>query len=171
MTQSTTFAQVATNQFDYLSNALCANTPPYKKHSSSRKFLTSSISLRLLLVMFLTLTVSAEVWGETINFTGSQLPSGWSGTGSFDTQNNHYHSATPGYALASGKYLQTAEYTNITSLTFWGSTSNAGNGKSLTIQYKEKGSNTWNDLPSIVLNKSAQVQKTVVKPVTTNTSI
>lgn len=101
------------------------------------------------------------MWGETINFTGSQLPSGWSGTGSFDSQSNHYHSATPGYALATGKYLQTAEYTNITSLTFWGSTSNGGNGKSLTIQYKEKGSNTWNDLQSIVLNKSAQVQKTV----------
>ena len=28
MKQSTTFAQVATNQFDYLSSALCANTPP-----------------------------------------------------------------------------------------------------------------------------------------------
>ncbi len=65
MKQSTPFAQVANNQFDYLSSALFANTPPYKKHSSSRKFLTSSISLRLLLVMFLTLTVSAEVWGAT----------------------------------------------------------------------------------------------------------
>ncbi|MBR5327339.1 MAG: InlB B-repeat-containing protein [Paludibacteraceae bacterium] len=77
MKQSTTFAQVATNQFDYLSSALCANTPPYKKHSSSRKFLTSSISLRLLLVMFLTLTVSAEVWGETLtlNNLGSSLTS------------------------------------------------------------------------------------------------
>ena len=63
MTQSTSFAQVATNQFDYLSSALCANTPPCKKHSSSRKFLTLSISLRLLLVMFLTLTVSANAWG------------------------------------------------------------------------------------------------------------
>ena len=75
MTQSTPFAQVATNQFDYLSSALCANTPPCKKHSSSRKFLTSSISLRLLLVMFLTLTVSAEVWAETITdeITASDL--------------------------------------------------------------------------------------------------
>lgn len=69
MNQSTPFAQVATNQFDYLSNALCANTPPYKKHSSSRKFLTLSISLRLLLVMFLTLTVSANVWGATYKLT------------------------------------------------------------------------------------------------------
>ena len=138
--QSTSFTQVATNLLNVLQG--------YSK------------TIRLLLVMFLTLCVSAA-WGETINFTDSKLPSGWSGTGSFDSQSNHYHSATPGYALATGKYLQTAEYTNITSLTFWGSTSNGGNGKSLTIQYKEKGSNTWNDLPSIVLNKSAQVQKTV----------
>ena len=73
MTQSTPFAQVANNQFDYLSSALCANTPPCKKHSSSRKFPTSSISLRLLLVMFLTLTVSANAWADyTITFkTGS----------------------------------------------------------------------------------------------------
>ena len=63
MKQSTTFAQVATNQFDYLSSALCANTPPCEKHSSSRKIPTLSISLRLLLVMFLTLTVSANAWG------------------------------------------------------------------------------------------------------------
>ena len=68
MKQSTSFAQVATNQFDYLSSALCANTPPCKKHSSSRKFLTLSISLRLLLVLFLTLTVTTNVWGETILF-------------------------------------------------------------------------------------------------------
>ena len=73
MTQSTPFAQVANNQFDYLSSALYANTPPCKKHSSSRKFPTSSISLRLLLVMFLTLTVSANAWADyTITFkTGS----------------------------------------------------------------------------------------------------
>ena len=76
MKQSTTFAQVATNQFDYLSSALCANTPPCKKHSSSRKFLTLSISLRLLLVMFLTLTVSANVWAETETITLSNF--GWS---------------------------------------------------------------------------------------------
>lgn len=69
MNQSTTFAQVATNQFDYLSSALCANTPPCKKHSSSRKFLTLSISLRLLLVMLLTLTVSANVWGAEKTYT------------------------------------------------------------------------------------------------------
>lgn len=71
MKQSTSFAQVATNQFDYLSSALCANTPPCKKHSSSRKFLTLSISLRLLLVMFLTLTVSAEVWGAEVTAAGN----------------------------------------------------------------------------------------------------
>ena len=69
MTQSTTFAQVATNQFDYLSNALCANTPPYKKHSSSRKSLTLSISLRLLLVMFLTLSVTTNAWGAEYTIT------------------------------------------------------------------------------------------------------
>ena len=63
MKQSTSFAQVATNQFDYLSSALCANTPPCKKHSSSRTFLTLSISLRFLLVMFLTLTVTTNAWG------------------------------------------------------------------------------------------------------------
>ena len=63
MKQSTSFAQVATNQFDYLSSALCANTPPCKKHSSSRKFLTLSISLRLLLVLFLTLSVTTNAWG------------------------------------------------------------------------------------------------------------
>ena len=63
MNQSTSFAQVATNQFDYLSSALCANTPPCKKHSSSRKFLTLSISLRLLLVMFMTLSVTTNAWG------------------------------------------------------------------------------------------------------------
>ena len=67
MKQSTSFAQVATNQFDYLSSALCANTPPRKKHSSSRKFPALSISLRLLLVMFLTLSASTA-WGETILF-------------------------------------------------------------------------------------------------------
>ena len=76
MKQSTTFAQVATNLFDYLSSALCANTPPYKKHSSSRKFLTLSISLRLLLVMFLTLIVSASAWAETETITLSNF--GWS---------------------------------------------------------------------------------------------
>ena len=65
MKQSTSFAQVATNQFDYLSSALRANTPPCKKHSSSRKFLTLSISLRLLLVMFMTLSVTTNTWGET----------------------------------------------------------------------------------------------------------
>ena len=75
MKQSTSFAHVATNQFDYLSSALCANTPPCKKHSSSRKFLTLSISLRLLLVMFVSLTVSAEVLAETITdeITASDL--------------------------------------------------------------------------------------------------
>ena len=71
MNQSTSFAQVATNQFDYLSSALCANTPPCKKHSSSRKFLTLSISLRLLLVMFMTLMVSVEVWSANANHTCS----------------------------------------------------------------------------------------------------
>ena len=85
MNQSTSFAQVATNQFDYLSSALCANTPPRKKHSSSRKFLTLSISLRLLLVMFLTLTVSTA-WGETYNF--SNIPtSGWKKDGGSQTIN------------------------------------------------------------------------------------
>ena len=69
MKQSTTFAQVATNQFDYLSSALCANTPPCKKHSSSRKFLILSISLRLLLVMFLTLSVTTNAWGADVTFT------------------------------------------------------------------------------------------------------
>ena len=75
MKQSTTFAQVATNQFDYLSSALCANTPPCKKHSSSHKFLTLSISLRLLLVLFLTLTVTTSAWGETVTdeITASDL--------------------------------------------------------------------------------------------------
>ena len=37
--------------------------PPYKKHSSSRKFLTSSIFLRLLLVIFITLSVATNAWG------------------------------------------------------------------------------------------------------------
>ena len=72
MKQSTSFAQVATNQFDYLSSDLCANTPPCKKHSSSRKFLTLSISLRLLLVMFLTLSVTTNAWsaeGDKHTFT------------------------------------------------------------------------------------------------------
>ena len=116
--------------------------------------------LAMVLTVLFTLGVGSML-GETITFTNSTLPTGWSGTGSFDPSNNHYHSNAPGYALGSGKYLQTAEYTNITSLTFWGSTSNGGNGQSLKIQYQEKGSNTWNDLSSIVLNKSAQVQKTV----------
>ena len=121
---------------------------------------TKGIRLVAVLTMLFTVGVGS-MWGETITFTNSKLPTGWSGTGIFDSNNNHYHSNAPGYALASGKYLQTAEYTNITSLTFWGSTSNGGDGKSLTIQYKEKGSNTWNDLSSIALKKSAQVQKTV----------
>ena len=77
MKQSTTFAQVATNQFDYLSSALCANTPPCKKYSSSRKFLTLSITLRLLLVMFLTLTASTA-WGATYTKV-TTAPSDWSG--------------------------------------------------------------------------------------------
>ncbi|MEE0950743.1 MAG: InlB B-repeat-containing protein [Paludibacteraceae bacterium] len=63
MTTSTSFAQMANNQSISLSSALRANTPPIKKSSSSRKFLSLSIFFRLLLVMFLTLTVSAEVWG------------------------------------------------------------------------------------------------------------
>ena len=79
MKQSTSFAQVATNQFDYLSNALCANTPPCKKHSSSRKFLTLSISLRLLLVMFVALTVSANVWGADVTIKVSSDT--WTNTG------------------------------------------------------------------------------------------
>ena len=79
MKQSTSFAQVATNQFDYLSSALCANTPPCKKHSSSRKFLTLSISLRLLFVMFVALTVSANVWGADVTIKVSSDT--WTNTG------------------------------------------------------------------------------------------
>ncbi len=63
MTTSTSFAQMANNQSISLSSALRANTPPTKGQTTSRKSLTLSIFLRLLLVMFLTLTVSANVWG------------------------------------------------------------------------------------------------------------
>ena len=98
MKQSTSFAQVATNQFDYLSSALCANTPPCKKHSSSRKYLTLSISLRLLLVLFLTLTASTA-WGTTATYTlnssnnGGSVTTGnvsWSiASGAITAQNNN----------------------------------------------------------------------------------
>ena len=110
-------------------------------------------------ILLFALSIS-NVWGITVDFAGSSLPSGWSGNGSFNSVNNHYHSATPGYAL-NNQALTTSEYTNITALTFWGSTSSGGDGKSLTIQYKESGSNTWNNLASISLSKGAQVQKTV----------
>ena len=63
MTTSPSFAQMANNQSISLLSALRANTPPTKGQTTSRKFLTLSIFFRLLLVMFLTLTVSAEVWG------------------------------------------------------------------------------------------------------------
>jgi len=41
--------------------------------------------LKHFLSVFLTLlTLSVgQMWGATINFNGSQLPTGWSGTGSF----------------------------------------------------------------------------------------
>ena len=107
MKQSTTFAQVATNQFDYLSSALFANTPPYKKHSSSRKFLASYIYIRLLLVMFLTLTVSAEVWGAvdsgTLYSTANSMPTGWSKKGNYN--NNSYLKLT-----YSENYIQTDNF-------------------------------------------------------------
>lgn len=80
MKQSTSFAQVATNQFDYLSSALCANTPPCKKHSSSRKFLTLSISLRLLLVVFMTLSVSVSVWGQSAEINSILWQESFTGT-------------------------------------------------------------------------------------------
>lgn len=94
MKQSTTFAQVATNQFDYLSSALRANTPPCKKHSSSRKFLTLSISLRLLLVLFLTLTASTA-WGavssgSTYSVSNSNIPSDWSMSAGANTSTSYF---------------------------------------------------------------------------------
>lgn len=129
----------------------------------ANKLFSTIARLRLLLVMFVALSVSAEVWGAEmlIDFTGSKLPTSWSGTGAFDNNNNHYKTAAPGYALAANKYLETAEYTNVIALSFWGSTSNGGNGKSLTIEYKESDSNDWTQLTQISLAKGAQVKKTV----------
>ena len=99
MKQSTSFTQVANNQSISLSSALRANTPPTKGRTTSRKFLTLSIFFRLLLVMFLTLTVSVEVWGETATYTlnssnnGGSVTTGnvsWSiASGAITTQNNN----------------------------------------------------------------------------------
>lgn len=68
MTTSTSFAQMANNHSISLSSALRANTPPIKKSSSSRKFLT--LSIFFLLSFFCT----THAWGESIeinttNFT------------------------------------------------------------------------------------------------------
>jgi hypothetical protein len=75
MTTSTSFAQMANNQSISLSSALRANTPPTKGQTTSRKFLTSSIFFRFLLVMFLTLTASTA-WGAHTVVKASEMVSG-----------------------------------------------------------------------------------------------
>ena len=68
MKQSTSFAQVATNLLNVLQG--------YTK------------GIRLLLVMFLTLTVSANVWGQTYSF--SNIPtSGWKTSGGSQSINGN----------------------------------------------------------------------------------
>ena len=117
MKQSTSFAQVATNQFDYLSSALCANTPPCKKHSSSRKFLTLSISLRLLLVMFVALSVSAEVWGAHTLVKASEMVSGEKYIITAKYNNTTYYLKPAGFA--EGESSAVAYTTNLTDAAAW----------------------------------------------------
>ena len=66
MTTSTSFAQMANNQSISLSSALCANTPPTKGQTPSRKFLTLSIFF-LLSFFCTTHTWGADTWTLVTN--------------------------------------------------------------------------------------------------------
>ena len=148
MKQSTSFAQVATNQFDYLSSALCANTPPCKKHSSSRKFLTLSISLRLLLVMLLTLTVTINAWGASTVQGGyiyfDELNSGYTGAGDMQFWVGHdSYSSSYSMSQITNTKLWYCEAPSWNDATYFAFTSGANWGAKNQKYYDRIGNNTW----------------------------
>ena len=168
MKQSTSFAQVATNQFDYLSSALCANTPPVKKHSSSRKFLTLSISLRLLLVMFLTLTVSAEVWGENIfeklYLSARNTPqnsSEWTFVdANCDNAKSDYWKMIQHTSVVTSPEFDISGYTNVTIVIEWQTFGNFDTSKSNATIKVSTAEGEWTTLGTTGLTQKGSTQKT-----------
>lgn len=76
--------------------------------AKTTQLLSSVAHLRLLLVMFLTLTVSAEVWGADITFTGDDIRSSFSfgtsyGEATFSSDGFSIYSSS-GYGNTSGQF-------------------------------------------------------------------
>lgn len=107
-----------------------------------------------------------EVAGEKdiINFNDRVLPDGWSKTGgAFDATTNHFYTSAPGLSLGGATQVATLtskNYFNILGLTFYASTSTAGDGKSISIKYSTDGSN-WSVLDNVALSKGAMQQYTI----------
>ena len=136
MTTSTSFVQMANNQSISLSSALRANTPPAEKSSSSRKFLTLSIFFRLLLVMLLTLCVSAAWGADVFNITSyASFPTGW--TNNNVSTGSYFKFDTDGCSLTTSTY---DPHTDLI-LTYKVATFGSGTNHPLTIQLLDENGN------------------------------
>ena len=89
----------------------------------------------------------------TENFdAGTAVPAGWVNGGTLnDTVNTHYQSAPYCRAFGIGKTLQTPPVDYPTNLAFYADASNAGNGKTATVDYSLDGGTNWTLLGSFVV--------------------
>ncbi len=91
--------------------------------------------------------------------SGTALPAGWVNGGS-TAWNNPAHYSSPPYcrALASGQSLQTPPVDYPTNLSFHVDASNAGNGKTATVDYSLDGGATWGLLASFTVSTAGSTR-------------
>jgi uncharacterized repeat protein (TIGR01451 family) len=90
---------------------------------------------------------------------GTALPAGWVNGGSgHSTMATHYNSPPYARSLAAGQWLQTPSVDYPTNLSFYVDASNAGNGKTATVDYSLDGGATWTLLAGFAVSTAGSTR-------------
>lgn len=91
--------------------------------------------------------------------SGTALPAGWVNGGSTAWNNvSHYASAPYCRSLAAGQFLQTPAIDFPTNLAFYVDASNAGNGKTATVDYSLDGGSSWIQLAGFAVSTAGSTR-------------